>query len=126
MSRRLLSDGTTLMKGAASLFSFVIEASARGAKTTLITITNVIGQSFRVPGTHGVVTEGGAFRHRGITPVSPVGLIPTTRDPETRAMSILSQVADVYRDAVRTFDDIEPDQPSPEALCRHGRILAHA
>ncbi len=120
------------MKGAASLFRFLMEASARGEKTALVTITNVRGQSSRASGTHGIVTEGGAFRRSGISPailsrvVSSDGLIPTTRDPETRALSILSQVADVYRDAARTFDDIEPYQPSLEPLCRHGRILAHA
>ena len=120
------------MKGGASLFKFLMEASARGEKTALVTITNVIGQSSRAPGTHGAVTEGRAFRRRGISPailsrvVSPVGLISATRDPETRALSILSHVADVNRDAARTFDDIEPHQPSLEPLCRHGRILAHA
>ncbi|WP_327753191.1 XdhC family protein [Sphingobium sp. SJ10-10] len=49
------------MKGAATLFRFLDDAAARGERTALVTITDVIGQSSRAPGTHMAITESGAY-----------------------------------------------------------------
>src|SRR4029453_8999274 len=50
------------MKGARTLLDFLIQASARGERTALVTITDVIGSSSRAPGTHMAVSETGEFR----------------------------------------------------------------
>ncbi|WP_176590824.1 XdhC family protein [Sphingobium sp. EM0848] len=49
------------MKGATSLFRFLDDAAARGERSALVTITDVIGQSSRAPGTHMAVTENGDY-----------------------------------------------------------------
>lgn len=49
------------MKGAATLFRFLDDAAVRGECSALVTITEVIGQSSRAPGTHMAVTESGAY-----------------------------------------------------------------
>ena len=49
------------MKGAISLFQFLEDAARRGERSALVTITDVIGQSSRAPGTHMAVTETGAY-----------------------------------------------------------------
>lgn len=49
------------MKGAAQIFAFLIDAAARGERTALVTLTDVIGSSSRAPGTHMAVSETGAF-----------------------------------------------------------------
>lgn len=50
------------MKKAASIFRFLLEAAARGERTALVTITDVIGRSSRDAGTHMAVSETGAFK----------------------------------------------------------------
>jgi xanthine dehydrogenase accessory factor len=50
------------MKGALDIFRFVLDATERGERTALVTITDVIGSSSRGPGTHLAVSETGAFR----------------------------------------------------------------
>lgn len=50
------------MKGALDIFRFLLDASGRGERTALVTITDVIGSSSRAPGTHLAVSETGAFR----------------------------------------------------------------
>jgi xanthine dehydrogenase accessory factor len=49
------------MKGARSIFRFLIGARERGEGTALVTITDVIGRSSRAPGSHMAVSETGAF-----------------------------------------------------------------
>ena len=41
------------------LLRFLLDAAARGERTVLVTITDVIGSSPRAPGTHMAVTENG-------------------------------------------------------------------
>lgn len=50
------------MKGALDIFRFLLDASGRGERTALVTITDVIGSSSRAPGTHLAVSETGSFR----------------------------------------------------------------
>jgi xanthine dehydrogenase accessory factor len=50
------------MKGAGALFDFLINASERGERTALVTITDVTGSASRAPGTHMAVSETGAFQ----------------------------------------------------------------
>lgn len=50
------------MKNASSIFRFLIDAAARGERTALVTIVNVIGGSSREPGTHMAISETGSFR----------------------------------------------------------------
>ncbi len=49
------------MKGASALFRFLNDAAARGERTALVTITGVVGQSSRAPGTHMAVAESGTY-----------------------------------------------------------------
>jgi xanthine dehydrogenase accessory factor len=49
------------MKGAATVFRFLIDASARGERVALVTLTDVIGRSSRAPGTQMGVSETGAY-----------------------------------------------------------------
>ena len=48
------------MKRAREIFAFLTEAAARGERTALVTITDVIGSSSRAPGMHMAVNETGA------------------------------------------------------------------
>ncbi len=50
------------MKGAASLFAFLLGCMERGEDTAIVTITDVIGSSSRSIGTHMAVSETGAYR----------------------------------------------------------------
>lgn len=50
------------MKGALDIFQFILDASRRGERTALITITGVIGTSSRSAGTHFAISETGASR----------------------------------------------------------------
>lgn len=49
------------MKNALVIFEFLAAAIARGEKTALVTITDVVGGSARAPGTHLAVSETGAY-----------------------------------------------------------------
>lgn len=48
------------VKGALDIFQFILDASRRGERTVLITITGVIGTSSRSAGTHLAISESGA------------------------------------------------------------------
>ncbi len=50
------------MKNVAQILRFLLDATARGEKTALITITGVFGGSPRAPGSHMAVSETGAYR----------------------------------------------------------------
>ncbi len=47
------------MKNARAIFRFLLEAAARGERTVLVTITDIVGGSSRSPGTHMAVSESG-------------------------------------------------------------------
>ena len=47
------------MKDAITIFRFLLDADARGERSALVTVTDVIGGSSRAPGTHMAVTENG-------------------------------------------------------------------
>src|SRR5215210_1523603 len=49
------------MTDAGSVFRFILDASARGERTALVTITGVTGSSSRAPGTQMAVSETGAI-----------------------------------------------------------------
>jgi xanthine dehydrogenase accessory factor len=49
------------MKNARGIFQFLLDAAARGERTALVTITDVIGSSSRAHGTHMAVAESGEF-----------------------------------------------------------------
>jgi len=49
------------VKRALTILRFLTEAAARGERTVLVTLTDVIGSSSRSPGTHMAVSETGAF-----------------------------------------------------------------
>jgi xanthine dehydrogenase accessory factor len=49
------------VKDAAAIFRFLVAAIARGERTALITLTEVIGSSPRAIGTHMAVAESGAY-----------------------------------------------------------------
>jgi xanthine dehydrogenase accessory factor len=49
------------MKGACSIFRFLLDASSRGEGTALITVTGIEGSSSRAIGTHMAVSETGAW-----------------------------------------------------------------
>lgn len=48
------------MKDAKAIFRFLLDAAARGERTALVTITEVVGSSSRSAGTHMAVSESGA------------------------------------------------------------------
>ena len=50
------------MKGARDIFAFLADATRRGERGALVTLTDVTGSSSRAPGTHMAVTETGAWR----------------------------------------------------------------
>lgn len=49
------------MSDAAAILRFLIDAAARGERTALVTLTDVVGGASRAPGTHMAVSETGAF-----------------------------------------------------------------
>lgn len=49
------------MKGALGIFRFLLDASARGERTALLTLTGIEGSSARSLGTHMAVSETGAY-----------------------------------------------------------------
>lgn len=49
------------MNDAIGIFHFLLDAAARGERTALVTLTDVIGGSSRSPGTHMAVSETGAW-----------------------------------------------------------------
>jgi xanthine dehydrogenase accessory factor len=49
------------MKGAADVFRFLIDASGRGERVALVTLTNVVGRSSRAPGTQMGVSDTGTY-----------------------------------------------------------------
>jgi xanthine dehydrogenase accessory factor len=49
------------MKGATDVLRFLIDASARGERVALVTLTDVIGRSSRAPGTQMGVSESGDY-----------------------------------------------------------------
>lgn len=49
------------MKRASAILDFLLAAATRGEQTALVTITDVIGSSSRVSGTHMAISETGAF-----------------------------------------------------------------
>jgi xanthine dehydrogenase accessory factor len=49
------------MKGARQILHFLLERAALGERAALVTITDVVGQSSRAPGTHMAIGESGAY-----------------------------------------------------------------
>ncbi|WP_084384838.1 XdhC family protein [Novosphingobium naphthalenivorans] len=117
------------MKGALSLVRFLSDATARGERSALVTITDVIGQSARSPGTHMAITESGAYHGSlsgGCVEAAVVGealRIIASGSPECLRLGVGSPYIDIRLPCGGGLDLLIVPDPAQESIETARRML---